>query len=207
MKKNEAQQWMMDALLRLMEKKPYKEIKIMEIVKEAGLARCTFYRHFSDKEQVLLRCCESVVGQLRDRISQDFDNTLYKTALAYFGFWVKHRAFFEILNNSKMLYFFLQNYDDLMFSISKEIKPEHAGTQGTDFSPKIRYHFFFGMEGLWGMAYRWMLNGCKETPEELAQYLVAYIVETYEGEPDCQYYDQHQTYPYDPCFIKPGHEI
>lgn len=206
MKKNEARQWMMDALLRLMERKPYKEIKIGEIVTEAKLARCTFYRHFADKDEVLYACCQTVVQQLGAHIAQSYNNTHYKTALAYFEFWQEHRKFFELLNESRMLYFFLQNYDDLMFGMSKQLKPEFADTKGADFAPKIRYHFFFGMEGLWGMAYRWLLGGCRESPEELAQYTVAYLVEGFENEPDCQYYAIHKAYPYEPCHIKPGYE-
>ena len=106
-----------------------------------------------------------------------------------------------------MLYFMLQSYDELMFDVAKDLKPENADKSGFDFSPKIRYHFFLGMSGFWGMANRWLLNGCKESPEELAQYVVAYFVETYQLEPACQYWDKNHEYPFSPCYIKPGYEV
>lgn len=94
------------------------------------------------------------------------------------------------------MYFFLKIYDDLIFEVSKEVKPENANKEAMDFDSKTRYHFFFGFGGAWSMANRWIINGCKETPEELAQYVIAFLVESYELEPDCQFYAEHKKYPY-----------
>lgn len=204
---NQIEEWMIDALLSLMDKKPFRDIKITEIVEKAQLARCTFYRYYESKEELLMRACKVVFSGLGKRLQQEDCNTLYGTALGYFSYWMEHREFLELLRSNGMLYFMLQSYDDLMFEVAKEIKPENSEKSGFDFSPKIRYHFFFGMSGLWGMANRWLMNGCKESPEELAQDVVAYIVESYEVEPACQYYDSHKQYPFLPCFITPGYDF
>lgn len=192
---NQIEEWMMDSLLSLMKEKPFREIRITEIAERAQLARCTFYRYYTSKEELLMRCCKVVFSGLSRRLEKEDCNTFYGTAIGYFSYWLEHRTFLELLRDNGMLYFMLQSYDELMFDVAKEIKPENADKSGFDFSPKIRYHFFLGMSGFWGMANRWLLNGCKESPEELAQYVVAYFVETYQLEPACQYWDKNKESP------------
>jgi AcrR family transcriptional regulator len=43
-----------DALVRLMLEKPFDDITIQEVLDGAGVARSTFYAHFSDKDDLLL---------------------------------------------------------------------------------------------------------------------------------------------------------
>ena len=46
--------WIVDALLSLMDKKPYAEITISDIARKAGIARQTFYRNYTEKDSVVL---------------------------------------------------------------------------------------------------------------------------------------------------------
>ncbi len=48
-----------DALLHLMDIKPYREIRITELAKEAGVSRMAFYRNYQDISDIL-------IGHLRD---------------------------------------------------------------------------------------------------------------------------------------------
>lgn len=196
-----------NSLLSLMSDAPYSEISIKQIILTAKIARCTFYRHYKNKDDLLRHYCQIIVQDFSHELLKTKWNTLYGTAVAYFTFWKKHKDFINLLRENQLLYFFLDQYDNLMFDVSKCVKYNDNKLEGFDFSPKIRYHFFYGMNGLWGMANRWLMHNCQESPEELAQYLIAYIVESYEIEPDCQYYDKRGKYPYIPCYIKPGYEI
>lgn len=211
-KKNEgepldAAKCMADALLELMHEKPYAAIRIVEICERATLARCTFYRYFPDKDALLMRCCKAVFHGLSERLLMEDCRTFHGMSVGFFSFWEKRRDFLSVMQKSDMLGFLSWHFDELMFDVAKQVKPENAEMGAYDFSTKVRYHYFFGMGGFWRMAMRWFTNGCKETPEELAQYVVAYYVESFEMEPDCQYYKVHGTYPYDPCYIKPGNEF
>lgn len=203
----QVERWLMEALLALMYEKPFREIKIKEISEKAQLARCTFYRYYESKEALLLGCCKSVVSQFSEKMTKEKTATMYATAVEYFRFWEEHKDFLTLLRKSDLLYFFIQSYDDFMFEVSKSLKYEDANMDGFSFSPKIRYHYFFGINGLWGIANRWLMHGCKESPDELAQYVISFIVESYENEPDCQHYAQHKAYPYSSCYIKPGYEM
>lgn len=196
-----------DALLELMKEKEYAAIHIVDICDRAKLARCTFYRHFCDKDALLISCCKSVFHGLSNRLLMEDCRTFYGTSVGFFSFWKDRKDFLDTMQSGGMLGFLSWHFDELMFDVAKEVKPENAELGGFDFSPKVRYHYFFGMGGFWQMAIRWFIHGCKESPEELAQYVVAYLVESFDAEPDCQYYRKNGKYPYDPCYIKPGNEF
>lgn len=198
------EEWMMTALLALMRKKPYGEIRVKELCDKAELARCTFYRYYNSKEELLLRCCRVRAGRLAERMKKENYYTFYGVSAAYFSFFLEERQFFDLLRDNNLLYFFIQCYDDLMFDVARSVKQENHDKGMKDFSQKVRFHFLYGLHGLWGMANNWLRNGCQESPEELAQYVTAFLVESYEAEPDCRYYAEHGKYPYDPCYIRPG---
>ncbi len=198
------EEWMMESLLSLMSEKSYNAIRVKEISDHAQLARCTFYRYYSSKDELLLRCCRVRANKLAQRMRQENYYTFYGVSIAYFSFFLEERAFFDLLRDNDLLYFFVRSYDDLMFDVARAVKRENHEKRESDFSQKARFHFLYGLHGLWGMADNWLRNGCQESPEELAQFVTSFLVESYELEPDCQYYAKHGQYPYNPCYIKPG---
>ena len=59
-----------DALLRealgaLIREKPYEDIGVKEILSRANVGRSTFYTHFADKDELLLRCIHEMLGSWR----------------------------------------------------------------------------------------------------------------------------------------------
>lgn len=46
-------EWTFEALYKLLEIKPFTDIKISEIINKAGISRATFYRNFSSKEDIV----------------------------------------------------------------------------------------------------------------------------------------------------------
>lgn len=46
--------YIVEALFRLMETKPFSEITVTELTRKAGVGRVTFYRNFKDKESVII---------------------------------------------------------------------------------------------------------------------------------------------------------
>jgi AraC-like DNA-binding protein len=47
--------WILEAILLLMDEKPYDKISVSDIVNKAGIARQTFYRNFKDKDEVVVQ--------------------------------------------------------------------------------------------------------------------------------------------------------
>ncbi|MCL1837344.1 MAG: TetR/AcrR family transcriptional regulator [Treponema sp.] len=45
--------WIFEAVMLLMDEKPYEKITVSDIAEKAGIARPTFYRNFNDKDDVI----------------------------------------------------------------------------------------------------------------------------------------------------------
>ena len=60
--------WIFDALMLLMDEKPYNKITVSDICERAGIARPTFYRNYSDISEV-------VFGYLMNTFSMELLNT------------------------------------------------------------------------------------------------------------------------------------
>lgn len=200
----QTQKWLKEALISLMKKIPYSEISIQDITREAELARCTFYRHFDTKESLLLSCCKDQFEGLYLRLSKENIYTFHGTGFGYFDYWAEHLEFLNLLKENNLLYFFSQNHAMFMYDVSMKLKPENVREDVSEYSVKSVYHFFCGMSAMFGILLRWLDTGCKESPEELAQYYVSFIAEGYETDIDCQYYQKYHTFPYNPCYVKPG---
>ena len=65
------------ALFRLMHEKSFSDISITELIRDAGVARVSFYRNYDSKEDVLVTLIEDILEQFRDTI--DSNDTDYYT--------------------------------------------------------------------------------------------------------------------------------
>jgi AcrR family transcriptional regulator len=55
-------QWIFEAMLLLLDKKPYEQIGISEITEKAGVARTSFYRNFTGKDDVILQYLDDILS-------------------------------------------------------------------------------------------------------------------------------------------------
>lgn len=62
-----------EALIKLMEKKPYKEITITDITKKAGVSRMAYYRNYQDKDDILINHFKKMVSSLTEKIKEKAD--------------------------------------------------------------------------------------------------------------------------------------
>lgn len=70
----------MDALLRLLEKKAVEDITVAELCREAELNRGTFYLHYKNITQVVDELLENVLRHMRSVLDQVSNNTEDKCA-------------------------------------------------------------------------------------------------------------------------------
>jgi AcrR family transcriptional regulator len=58
--------WIWEALMQLMDKKPYEKITVQDITEKAGIARQTFYYNYTDKDDVICQRLDPCFGTRRE---------------------------------------------------------------------------------------------------------------------------------------------
>lgn len=83
-------QFLKNALLELLTKKPFDEIKVNDICNVAMVHRTTFYSHFADKYELLNYCIEDVEQEITEKLhnqeyqdSKEFYRHMIMTLLEY----------------------------------------------------------------------------------------------------------------------------
>lgn len=88
------------AILKLMNKKPFAQITVTEICEEAGVGRKTFYRNFELKEDVIDYQLDMLCSLFEQEIKEKSTDEKLKL---YFSFSEKHVDFFTCMYKSGFL--------------------------------------------------------------------------------------------------------
>lgn len=152
------------ALVSLLHFRNYNDISIKELCYEAGINRSSFYAHFDDINDLMIK--------IEQRLSKNMDNIFdhgkkfdREAFTNMFEFLYENRTFYKAyLTTAAEAYMerndFLSNFEMLK---SKTI----AGYGQTE----LLYHMAFFAGGLKSISKAWILRGCKESPEDMSKYL------------------------------------
>jgi AcrR family transcriptional regulator len=78
--------WIFEAVMLLMDEKPYDKITVSDITEKAGIARQTFYRNFGDKDDVVFEYLENTINtELLNKEKTQKDN-IQDTIVLMFDF-------------------------------------------------------------------------------------------------------------------------
>ena len=140
------------ALLTLMKSRPLSEISITEIVKRAGVARVSFYRNFSSKEDVIKKHLRVLICEW----GRDFEK---RGEPAYFSesllkHFYKHRDFYLLLYKHGLSAMIYENLRDACDMKSAQTNLE-------------RYTKSMFAGAIFGWLDEWARQGMPETPEEI----------------------------------------
>ena len=185
------------ALLKLLDSTPYHDISVPDIVLEASTARCTFYRYYPTKDDLLLDCCKDRFEGLYRHMQEEPSYSFHDMSLGYYSYWMEHRDFLQLLQKRDLLFFFTKNLDRFLYDVTG-----HADASDADGPPaKVIYHFFCSMSAMSGILMYWLNTGCKENAEQLAQFYVSFLAEGSDGDKDCRYFREHHAYPFKPNYV------
>ena len=104
--KETRQQQLLDAAIRVFARKGYRAASIDDMIKEAGVARGTFYLYFEGKKEIFLKIIDSYFEKLRalfEELSQyevtpkNFRQHMRETLLAWLSFFVRHKDLAKIM--------------------------------------------------------------------------------------------------------------
>ena len=162
--KEQSRRWIAEALLQILEEKPYHEITISEVAARADLSRRTFYRHFETLDDVV----DYEIQTLCDEFIAGFDNLphrkgdLTQATKQFFTFWSDKRAVMKLLSGSNRAAFPQQQFLDTIYQ--KRII-------GSDPLPpkETQYVYRFAIGGLWNMLLQWAADDDPPTPEAMSR--------------------------------------
>lgn len=155
-------EYIMTALLQLMEKKSFDQVSVTELCEKAGVSRMTFYRSFDGKTDVLRKKCAAIT----DEFVRTSGISYRKDPLrSYFT-----KLFTHLLNNRGTALLLLR--DGLLWVVKDDIDrvflTAYAGVY-----EEYKTRFITG--GIFDVYRLWLENGCRETPEEMALRLSAIL--------------------------------
>lgn len=130
-------------------------ISVMDIAKEAGISRSTFYSHYTDISELAL----SISRQLTDEFAVIADKTLAQNSSVSELFY---QALYFVRNLQPVEAQLFLNYCPSPFS------ERYANRiPGTVAAASRRQVCLFFISGLCGLMLDWKNNGCKQSVEEM----------------------------------------
>ena len=158
-RRRESQEKIEKAFVELLQTRELKDITVSDIIKIAELNRSTFYANYID--------IFDLADKTRERLETDFTNLF--ADYDYFNERSGALRMFSHIKENQLFYktYFKLCYDDKhLVSIydPKRAEKEHINTN-------LKYHIEFFRNGLNAIIKLWLSDGCKESPEEMAEVL------------------------------------
>ena len=161
----QSKEWIMKALLELLLEKAYNEITITEIALRAQLARRTFYRNFDTKDDVLNMYIKKLCCEYKKLLKEEKILKVHNVAKVYFTFWNKYLKFLILMEKNNLLYMILQKYNEYLPVIHEELLGNNKENEN---SSMLEYILTFSAGGFWNTLVKWVHDGAKNTPEDMA---------------------------------------
>ncbi|WP_339849169.1 TetR/AcrR family transcriptional regulator [Paenibacillus sp. FSL W7-1088] len=166
-----------DALIQLMQKQPFKEISITEIVQLADLNRGTFYRHYQYKEGLFNEMIDDVIKDLVASFREPYqDMELFRvshmpsSAIKIFEHVHQHAPFYTLVVKSEAASNFQQMICEVLRNLAlqdlTEVFPSHINQE---LLASYQSHAIFGM------ILEWIRQEFKHTPAYMAEELFKII--------------------------------
>lgn len=160
------------ALLALLAEKPLRDINIAELTKAAGMSRQTFYLHYDNIEEVLIRKFErSLAGFRAEMAAALARDTIDIPAISarLFAYWRANREAFDAIRTAGLEREFLARIRDYVSGVTAELRRiQDAPAADVDIE---RYIDDFVSGGLFVMLTRWLDEGCPQSPKEMGKLL------------------------------------
>lgn len=146
-----------DALFKLLNKKTLDKISITEIVNKAGVGRVSFYRNFDSKEDIIEKYLIKITDDFIETSGISFKNNDTRTYITIlFNHLEKYKEFTYNLYKSNCLYLVEKQFKRIF-----ELRNYNYN--------EYKKQFYIG--GIYNIYHYWLINGFKETPEQLANNL------------------------------------
>ena len=145
------------ATIRLMGKKPFSAITVTDIVREAGVARVSYYRNFSCKQDVIRAHLAEVVERLVQHQKLQKSAGTYETILQCWKYFAEQKETLAAFCSGEL--------SELLLDFLARINLHSGDSAG---KAEENYYFTAYIGALYNTLRKWLSGGCRETPEEMA---------------------------------------
>lgn len=164
-----------NSLLHLMEQYPYAEISVKQIVMEAQVVRKTFYRNFSDKDDVLDAYLNNIMLEYVSALQQLEDCRLPNVLDEIFEFCTIHKDFLLLLHKNHLLHLLLEKWNTFIPAVHDQVVDKNSAFYKTSQNLRMDYILAFNIGAVWNIIVKWIENDMKESPKEIKITILAYL--------------------------------
>lgn len=168
-------EWVFGALLSLLGKKPYDEIKIATIAEEAGVARQSFYRNYANKDDIVCQYFITLLDSYTDKINEHYGSIPLDSVEEYVSPKFARdvfRMFYELLFENREDIMKLKNaslshmFDMAVREYINDLRRSIIGV-----SPDKLYLLAYQFGGVSSITVEWIEREMSDTPEQMGQML------------------------------------
>lgn len=148
------------ALTTLMNEIPFSDITISQIIEKAGVARATYYRNFSTKEEVLIKMVDHIMEEYHQKAKKlNAKSFSYESILLIFQYFKEYQSVILPVFHSGLAYIYLDLFD-------QELEDKIGHMKYNDIE---RYRVYFYSGALYNVFLKWIENNMEESCEEMAR--------------------------------------
>ena len=161
-RKKESKQKIKKAFFELIQTKEINEINITDLVKKAGINRSTFYVNYID------------IYDLADKLREEMFNDileLYKEEAIKQKHCYNYLKLFSHIKENQIYYktMLKLNFDFMEYYYDDNNLDESAMIKYYGSIKNMDYHIEFFKAGMMAIIKKWLLNDCKESPEDMIE--------------------------------------
>ena len=163
-----------EALIKLLQEKPFAEIRLNEICEEALVHKTTFYHHFTDKYDLLKYTITLIQKEMLTKLDTSSEDNLLdyycNLAKVYMSNIKKNQQFYRSILSSEGNTI----CTDLLYDLLIEDVEKRLGQVDI---PSFYISSYY-VSGVFAVINEWFLRGMKESEEEISGYLRKIITNT-----------------------------
>lgn len=165
-RKKDSQEKIEKTFIQLIQTKEIDEVSVTDICKLSNLNRSTFYSNYID--------IYDLAEKVKDRMANEFAS-MYINNLDNFKQNSNPENYLKMFKHIKDNQIFYKTYFKLESStfISPIKKYDKDLAKKYYDNKNIDYHIEFFRAGLNAVIKKWLLNGCKESPEEISEVIIS----------------------------------
>lgn len=152
-----------NALISLMHERDYSEITNKDITDRAKLSHITYYRNFKSKDEIIQYFLRNLTDDFIERTKVNYDALPFHDYLVVlFTHLFEQREIGDLLLKAGFIHYIKDEFDRIFSAKAR--------------SHEELYSRYFVAGGLYNLYYVWLMNGCMESPEELADMFMGFRI-------------------------------